>query len=139
MGSILIVEDSEIDRKIISRVVNQLGYSQIQFVDGLQAWNFLLENETGKGKNIELIITDYMMPSMNGEVFVKSIKNHKEYEKTPLIMVSGIVKLSEIMHLLKLGIDRFMPKPINTAELGEYIEDLIKKDVNQSDSARLSA
>ena len=65
----------------------------------------------------ELILLDYMLPDVNGNVVCQTIKRNHEFENIKIIIVSGVVKQDEITQLLKSGAEDFIRKPFDIAEL----------------------
>ena len=65
----------------------------------------------------ELILLDYMLPDVNGNVVCRTIKTNPEFENIRIIIVSGVVKEDEIVQLLKSGAEDFIRKPFDVAEL----------------------
>src|SRR4029078_11967 len=75
--------------------------------------------------NPDLIILDYMLPDINGNVVCTTIRSNPEYEHTKMIIVSGVVNQDEINDLLKSGADEFVKKPFNIEKLIEKMGDLV--------------
>ena len=75
--------------------------------------------------NPDLIILDYMLPDINGNVVCQTIKSKPEFEHTKIIIVSGVVNQDEINDLLKAGADDFVKKPFNIEKLIERIGELL--------------
>jgi two-component system, OmpR family, response regulator RpaA len=65
----------------------------------------------------ELILLDYMLPDVNGNVVCQTIRRNPEFENIRIIIVSGVVKQDEIAQLLKSGAQDFIRKPFDVAEL----------------------
>jgi DNA-binding response OmpR family regulator len=76
--------------------------------------------------NPDLIILDYMLPDINGNVVCKTIRQKPEYEHTKIIIVSGVVNQDEVNELLKAGADEFVKKPFNIEKLIERIGELLQ-------------
>ena len=74
----------------------------------------------------DLIILDYMLPDINGNVVCKTIRQKPEFEHTKIIIVSGVVNQDEINELLKSGADEFVKKPFNIEKLIERIGQLLQ-------------
>jgi len=74
----------------------------------------------------DLILLDYMLGDVNGNVVCKTIKSNPEFENTKIIIVSGVVKAEEIEELLKSGAEDFIKKPFNIVELTDKITSLLK-------------
>jgi excisionase family DNA binding protein len=65
----------------------------------------------------ELILLDYMLPDVNGNIVCQTIRKNPEFENIRIIIVSGVVKQEEIAQLLKSGAQDFIRKPFDVAEL----------------------
>ena len=76
--------------------------------------------------NPDLIILDYMLPDINGNIVCKTIKSNPEFAATRIIIVSGVVNESEIEELLNAGAEDFMKKPFNIAELIDKISGVMQ-------------
>ena len=74
----------------------------------------------------DLILLDYMLPDINGNVVCKTIRSKPEFEKTKIIVVSGVVNQDEINDLLKAGADEFVKKPFNIEKIIERIGALLQ-------------
>jgi excisionase family DNA binding protein len=75
--------------------------------------------------NPELIILDYMLPDINGNVVCQTIRANPNFEGVKIIIVSGVVNQEEINDLLKAGADEFVKKPFNIEKLIERICQLL--------------
>ncbi|HWP39873.1 response regulator [Fontivita pretiosa] len=75
--------------------------------------------------NPDLVILDYMLPDINGNVVCKTIRSKPEFEHTKIIIVSGVVNQDEINELLKAGADEFVKKPFNIEKIIERIGELL--------------
>jgi excisionase family DNA binding protein len=75
--------------------------------------------------NPDLIILDYMLPDINGNVVCKTIRQNPNFAETKIIIVSGVVNQDEINDLLRSGADEFVKKPFNIERLIERIGQLL--------------
>lgn len=75
--------------------------------------------------NPDLIILDYMLPDINGNVVCRTIRANPAFSETKIIIVSGVVNQDEINELLKAGADEFVKKPFNIERLIERIGQLL--------------
>jgi two-component system, OmpR family, response regulator len=73
----------------------------------------------------DLILLDYMLPDINGNVVCKTIREKEEFNTTKIIIISGVVNQDEINDLLKSGADEFVKKPFNIEKLIERIGQLM--------------
>ena len=70
----------------------------------------------------DLILLDYMLPDVNGNVVCQTIRSNPEFENTRIIIVSGVIKQEEIDQLLKSGAQEFIKKPFSISELMEKVD-----------------
>ena len=73
----------------------------------------------------DLLILDYMLPDINGNVVCQTIRKNPNFENTKIIIVSGVVNQEEINDLLKAGADDFVKKPFNIEKLIERVGELL--------------
>lgn len=74
----------------------------------------------------DLIILDYMLPDINGNVVCSTIRKNEKLADTKIIIVSGVVNQEEIDELLKSGADEFVKKPFNIERLLTRISALLE-------------
>src|SRR5450432_1207644 len=73
----------------------------------------------------DLLILDYMLPDINGNVVCQTIRANPNFERMKIIIVSGVVNQEEINDLLKAGADEFVKKPFNIEKLIERVGELL--------------
>jgi len=69
----------------------------------------------------DVILLDYMLPDVNGNIVCKTIRENPEFTNTKIIIISGVINQTEIDELLKSGAEAFMKKPFNITELIDKI------------------
>lgn len=116
---ILVVDDSSTMRRIIKNTLSKLGYDD------------LLEAEDGqdalkKMAGVELLITDWNMPNMDGLTLVKSVRSNPAFKDVPIIMVTTEAAKTEIIEAVKAGVNNYVVKPFTHDVLKEKIEQVIK-------------
>ena len=119
MFKILIAEDDIELRQLFYRVLTLHGYSAICVSDGKEALD-VLDKEY-----VDLIISDIMMPNMDGYEFVENIRNIN-YE-IPILMVTAKEKLEDKRKGFSMGIDDYMVKPIELDEMILRIESVLRR------------
>ena len=72
-----------------------------------------------------IVLLDYMLPDVNGNIVCERIKSDSELADTKIIIISGVVRQAEIDCLLESGADAFIPKPFQVEDLIEKIDALI--------------
>lgn len=118
---VAIAEDDPHLRKLIANAVEDLGYVAFQCSTGTKALHVLQDNP-----DICLLITDMVMPELNGEDLIKILRCRQYTRDLPIIIISAITRYDEIAYLLDLGASRFLTKPIDFKELEDCLKSLIK-------------
>ena len=123
---ILIVDDLAENLDLLEDIFNTYNYSTIRAVDGIDALARLQENEVG------LIISDILMPKMDGFKFCSEVKQNKDYCDIPFIFYTAhYYDPEDKEYALKLGADRYFVKPVDITVLMESVNTLfIKRKVN---------
>ncbi|RDU57477.1 chemotaxis response regulator CheY [Helicobacter sp. MIT 99-5507] len=115
---LLVVDDSSTMRRIIKNTLQRLGYEDILEAEhGLQAWELL---DTIDG--IDILITDWNMPEMNGLDLVKKVKGDQRFANIPIIMVTTEGGKAEVITALKAGVNNYIVKPFTPQVLKEKLE-----------------
>ena len=73
----------------------------------------------------DLIILDYMLPDVNGNVVCRTVRQNPNFQHTRIIIVSGVVDEEQIKELLGAGADAFIKKPFNIDELINRISEML--------------
>lgn len=116
-AKILIVEDNTDMRQYIMELLKD--FSTHEADNGKSALEKVQQN------TYELIITDYMMPELNGYQFINSIRN--DGNDCPVIVLTARTDTEAKLEFLRLGIDDYLTKPFNEEELRIRVENCIKK------------
>ncbi|MDR2913385.1 MAG: response regulator [Tannerella sp.] len=107
---ILLVEDNtDMLNFIADRLSKQFGVEKA--TNGIEALNTLKE------KNIDLVLTDIMMPEMNGFELCKNIKENLDYSHIPVVLVTAKNDLQSKIHGLEMGADAYVEKPFSMNHL----------------------
>ena len=86
-----------------------------------------------------MIILDYMLPDINGNIVCQRIRSNSNLKDTKIIFVSGVVNQDEIQTLLKAGADDFVKKPFNIQKLMGRIGDLLNLEPTTNNGAHAKA
>lgn len=113
---VLVVDDNEINRMILTEQLKHLGCKSVA-VESVRLGIAFLHKAAEKNVNLDLIITDYQMPELNGEDFVRMIKKTPNLQDIPAIMLSSVNKSELISSMTDLGIDAFLTKPTRASAL----------------------
>ncbi len=117
MAKILIAEDERESRRLLVKIATKLGHFVIESPHGRHAWETICHNE-----NINLLITDVMMPVLDGKALVELVRGDDTFNELPILIVSAVISEDEISDLLELGATAFMKKPYQIDEIEEYFQ-----------------
>ncbi len=117
---ILVVDDSVTMRRIIVNNLKTAGYEDVvEAGNGVEA----ISNMSG----IELVLTDWNMPVMDGLTLVKEIRGNTQTAKLPIIMITTEGAREEVLEALKHGVNDYVVKPFTKQVLMQKIDGVIGK------------
>lgn len=115
----LVVDDSSTMRRIISNTLKKIGYSDIvEAEDGKVALQKL------DSFSIDLIITDWNMPNMDGLTLVKKARAG-DHKNIPILMVTTNAAKEDVIEALKAGVSNYVVKPMTPETLEQKISTII--------------
>lgn len=124
MYKLLVVDDEQKIREIISKYAQFEGYSVEEAPDGMTAI------EMFKEKDYDLIILDVMMPDLDGFSVCRELRKHS---RTPVIMLSARGEEYDRIHGFEVGIDDYVVKPFFPKELMLRVSAVLKRTNSISD------
>lgn len=116
---VLIVDDNTDMREFI-RFQLETGYTVLEAPDGLQGWEAALEHQP------DLIISDVMMPGMNGFDLCQKLKSDLRTDHIPVILLTAKAGLDQKIKGLKLQADDYLGKPFEARELATRVKNLVQ-------------
>jgi CheY-like chemotaxis protein len=119
MPKILLVEDNEMNRDMLSRRLQRKGYSVVTAQDGEQGHSLAL-SETP-----DLILMDISLPAMDGWEVTRLLKNNDATRHIPIIVLTAHALVSDRAKAFEAGCNDFDTKPIEFGRLSEKIENLL--------------
>lgn len=119
MFNILVVEDDKNLRKLISTCLKREKYNTFEAANGIEALDIIDE------KYIDLIITDVMMPEMDGYELIRELRESKY--TMPILLVTAKSTLDDKKEGFLLGADDYLVKPIDVEELPLRVMALLKR------------
>jgi twitching motility two-component system response regulator PilH len=123
MIRILVVDDNHTPREVICEALKQFNIEVKEAVNGVEATKIL------EAEKFNLVITDVVMPEMNGYELCRWIKTNPATEKVPVIICSTKGEDFDIHWATKQGADAYIIKPFKTMELLKTIKYLLKHNV----------
>ena len=110
--TILIVEDDEVTSYMLEFLLQREGYTVTKANDGKEALK-LIENS----KPFDIVLLDIMIPFINGFELVSHIRSQPDWEKTPVLMLSGKSQEKDIVKALDSGATDYIVKPFQPGEV----------------------
>jgi CheY-like chemotaxis protein len=121
MPKILLVEDNEMNRDMLSRRLEKRGYTVVLAVDGAAGI------AQTKAEKPDLILMDMSLPVIDGWEATKQIRSDPEVAGTPIIALTAHAMSSDREKCLEAGCDDFDTKPVELPRLLAKIEEMLKK------------
>ncbi len=134
-GLILVVDDIEANRDVLSRRLKRQGHTVTTAENGSQALQSLRESV------FDLVLLDIMMPEMDGYEVLRRLKADPALGHIPVIMISALNELDSVVRCIELGAEDYLPKPFNPillkARIGACLEKKRSRDRETQDHRRM--
>jgi len=117
--TILVVDDNEVDRKIIVHALKDLGCKVMVAENGSEGYVKALSHKP------DLILSDCNMPYMDGVAMYRQIKEDDKTKDIPIIFLTGVDSPRNVVECFSLEAENFMCKPINPKELTNQIRQIL--------------
>lgn len=115
--NVLIVEDNPISSKVFEHTLDKFGYETLTAHDGEEALKFLEDHA-----EIELVITDIVMPNTDGVELVRKIKERPEWSEIPILVCTSI-KPESVNNSIPMRGWKYLFKPIRTDKLMQKVNE----------------
>jgi two-component system, chemotaxis family, chemotaxis protein CheY len=114
----LVVDDSTTMRRIIINTLHKLGYTEVvEAGNGREGIDRVTE-----GPPVDLVITDWNMPEMNGIEFVRALRAMDGKQQLPVLMVTTNAAKDDIVEALRAGVNNYVVKPFTPDTIKEKID-----------------
>jgi len=118
---ILLVEDCEINRSMVSKQLKRRNTDIILAVDGVEGVAKCIAEQP------DLVLMDMVMPRLSGVEASAQLKAHDDTKHIPIIALTGFCSLSEQREAMRAGCSAVATKPIDFRLLGEMIDELLAR------------
>jgi two-component system, chemotaxis family, chemotaxis protein CheY len=123
LSNILIVDDSGAVRSVVRKLLTQLGFKNLdEASDGETALAKISEKQFG------LVISDWNMDPMSGQVLLERVRANKQYASLPFIMMTADSTIDKIIQAKNAGVTSFIKKPFRAEELQAKILQISKNN-----------
>ena len=120
-GHLLVVDDNETNRDMLSRRLRHQGYRVSMAEDGRRALQAVREQP------VDLVLLDVLMPEMDGYETLKQLKADASLRDIPVIMISALDEIQSVVRCIEHGAEDYLPKPFNPVLLRARIGACLEK------------
>ena len=131
--SLLVVEDSAVQRVMLQRLLAKAGFTLLSAKDGLEGLETVQEHRPS------LVISDIAMPNMDGYEMCRAIKHDPNLRHIPVLLLTSLDDPKEVIRALDAGADNYLTKPVDDAHLLERIQSLLEDSEDDPDVGRLES
>jgi adenylate cyclase len=118
---ILVVDDNEMNRDVLSRRLEKQGYTTALAEDGERALEML------RADSYDMVMLDIMMPRLNGYQVLEAMKADENMNSIPVIVISAVDELDSIVRCVELGAEDYLFKPFNPVLLRARVNASLEK------------
>ncbi len=94
---------------MLKKILTKAGHTVMLVSDGVRARLALEDND-----DIDVLITDAVMPHLDGRELVVALRREAKWARLPIIMISAFVEPRDVAEILSSGVTRFLAKPVQT-------------------------
>ncbi len=120
-GRLLVVDDVEINRDLLSRRLMQQGHAVESAENGRRALEMI------RAEEFDLVLLDIMMPEMDGYQVLTEIMGDPALRHLPVIMISAMTEMESVVKCIELGATDYLPKPFNAVLLKARVGATLEK------------
>lgn len=118
---IVVAEDSPPNRTILTLLLKKMGFNVFECEDGAIAWDILEKN---RDKKIVAVISDMMMPNMDGMELLRRTRADGLYAKMPFVFVTAVSEKDYIFEAKNLQANGYILKPVTYKRVSAKIQEL---------------
>jgi CheY-like chemotaxis protein len=120
MATILVVDDSSVNRLVCSHILQQADHQVLMAENGLEAWLTLQQHP------VDLLVSDIAMPEVDGFTLLRRIRANSQMSKLPVILLTGIGEPEEQIAQLADNAGCILSKPVSSWELTDRVNALLE-------------
>jgi CheY-like chemotaxis protein len=118
LETIVVAEDSPPNRKILTHLLEKLGFKVVACANGKEALDALNSGE----HDVKLVMSDIMMPTMDGLELLRNVREHQTYKDLPVLLVTAVSEKDYIDRARSLKVNGYILKPITFNRLQEKMK-----------------
>ncbi len=120
-GRLLVVDDVEMNRDLLSRRLEQQGHSVALAENGRRALEMVRAGE------FDLVLLDIMMPEVDGYQVLKEMMDDPVLKHIPVVMISAVTEMDSVVKCIEMGATDYLPKPFNPVLLRARVGATLEK------------
>jgi two-component system chemotaxis response regulator CheY len=118
---VLVVEDSHQMRVVVRTMLKRMGYGDVlEAANGAEAW------EKMQFEPVDLLLTDWNMPTMGGLELLTKVRTHADYADLPIVLFTARTEKEDVVNALKAGTDTYLAKPFDQPQLKTKIDSVMR-------------
>ncbi len=117
-GLVLVVDDSDMNRRLLARALDLEGHASVSVGDGLAALEAL---HGAADRPFDVVLLDLEMPELDGYATLQRIKADDRFRHLPVIVISAVDEQASVVRCIKLGATDYLPKPFDRAILAARV------------------
>lgn len=130
--TILIAEDSAPNRKILEHLLIKMGYQVLSCENGKVAWDALVNDEKPI-ENLVAILSDIMMPEMDGLELLRRSRGDARFRDIPFVLITAVSDREYIVEARNLNVDGYILKPVTYKRVSTKLNELFpNKQINEA-------
>jgi two-component system chemotaxis response regulator CheY len=120
LKKILIADDSESIREVLAYSLQNAGYEVLLASDGMEALKYF------DGRTIDLLLTDYHMPNVNGLDLIYQVRQFEQYKYLPILVLTTENQIEIMKEARDAGATGWLTKPFSTEKLLQTLRKVIR-------------
>jgi DNA-binding NarL/FixJ family response regulator len=120
-AQLLLVDDEPGVRESVKEYLQESGFDIQAASNATDAWQMLQQ------KTPDLVISDIMMPQVDGYQFLKQLRDDPRFKTLPVVFLTARGMTSDRIHGYQAGVDAYLPKPFDPEELVAIVENLLER------------
>jgi two-component system chemotaxis response regulator CheY len=118
---IIVAEDSAPNRKILAHLLQKMGFEVIACENGEEAWKAF---SGGEHQRIVAILSDMMMPVMDGLTLLKTVRESAQGKSIPIVLITAVSDKDLILQAKNLSVNGYILKPVTSQRVESKMKEL---------------
>lgn len=118
LETIVLAEDSPPNRKILTHLLEKMGFKVVACENGQDALNALRSGEHA----VKLVMSDIMMPTMDGLELLRQIREDEKFKTLPVVLITAVSEKDYIERARQLNVSGYILKPVTFARVQEKMK-----------------